>query len=131
MKSSSHNGFVVLTSVIILSAVLLLLAATLSSSGYLQGSGTVALQSKDVSYYTALSCTDRAVYKLKQDLDYTGNEDITLGGGYSCHIDALTQTVTPSGIETTIQTSATAYNSNTVLQTVLNLYLGVKTFREL
>ena len=104
------DGFIVLTTVIILSVLLLLLAQTLSTAGYFQRRGILDFQFRELSYFSALSCLDRAIYKLSYDLDYTGNEVFQLGP-YQCSVLSITyaQTIT------TIHTSATVDRSTTKL----------------
>ena len=120
------NGFVVLTSVIILSVVLLLIAQAVSTSGYFQSSGSLDFEFKELSYSLALSCIDRAYYNLNQDLDYAGNENITITG-YTCHIDP----VVLQGSDTTFQSSATAGTSTTKLKMTIDQNFAITAFQEL
>lgn len=114
-----------LITVIVLGIIILLLAQTLSTTGYFQRHGTLEFQSKELSYALAMSCLDKAMYSLSNDLDYTGGETVTLGG-YQCTIS----TITYSGSNSTIITSATANGSSTTLKLVVDLYLDVVTFAE-
>jgi len=109
-EQKKNSGFIVLTTVIVLSIVLLLIAQTLSTTGYFQRRGILNFQFRELSYFSALSCLDRALYKLTYDLDYTGNETLQLGL-YQCSI----LSVTYAGTITTIHTTATVDQSTTKL----------------
>ena len=120
-----QNGFIVITSVIILSVILILIAQTLSSTGYLQGSNALNFEFKELSYYTALSCLDQALFKASQDLDYAGNETLTING-YQCTVSAFTTQST----DIVIRTSATTESSTTKLKMVVDQYLAIVSFSE-
>ena len=111
-----NSGFVVLTTVLVLSVVLLLLAQTLSTAGYIQGSGALHFGLKEQSFALARSCLDRGYYNLSQDLDYTGNETLTMGTA-TCHIDTI---ITQNG-ESTITSSATVEQNTTRLKMVVEV----------
>ena len=119
------KGFIILTTVIILSVVLLLIALAISTSGYFQSSGALDFEFKELSYSLALSCIDRAYYNLSQDLDYVGNETISISG-YTCHIDP----VIVEGFETILKTSATAGTSTTKLKMSIDQNLAITAFQE-
>ncbi len=120
-----QNGFVVLTTVIILSAVLILIAQALSTSGYFQRRGLLDFQFKELSYWMARSCADRALSKLSNDLDYAGNETLTIDQ-YQCTIQPIT---TQSG-NTIIKTNATVDQSATKLKVTTDGDLNVISFAE-
>ena len=124
-RKKNQEGFLVLLSVIILSVVLLLIAQQLSTSGYFQGEGALDFEQKELSYFTAFSCIDRAWYKMTQDLDYAGGETLQIGD-QSCTISALAA----SGTDTIIRASATAGGSTTKLKMVVNQYLAFVSFTE-
>lgn len=122
------NGFVVITSVIVLSVVLLLLAHALSISGYFQAEGALDAELKELSYFTAYACIDRALYKLSQDLDYTGDETLPIGA-YTCTIQPLTTEQSSGGgagspTDTIIRASATTNGASTKLRMVVDEYLA-------
>ncbi len=121
-----QSGFVVLTSVIVLSVVLLLLAQTLSIAGYFQGSGALNFELKERSYALAYTCIDSAFYKISQDLDYAGNETLTIGSG-TCHID----TIVYQNNQSTITSSATYGNNTTRLKLVGDANFAIVSFQEL
>lgn len=119
------QGFIVITSVIILSVVLLLLAQSLSTSGYYQSSNTLDFEFKELSYYAAISCLDRAQFELNQDFDYAGGVTIDLGD-YNCTIDPITI----SGSNTIVKSSATVENSTTKLKMILDIYYNITSIHE-
>src|SRR3989344_5361022 len=110
-----QNGFIVLTTVIILSVVLLLLAQSLSSSGYFERQGMLQFEFKELSYFVALSCMDRAIANLFQDFEYGGDEIFTIDA-YSCYVYPMTYL----GADTIVQTSATVESSTTRLKSILD-----------
>jgi len=118
--SERRDGFIVLLSVIILSAVLLLLAATLSTSGYFQRRGVLDSQFRESSYFLALSCIDQAAFKLSGDLDYAGNETISMGQ-YQCSILPLVT----EGTNTLIHSTATVDQNTSKLVATLNADLAI------
>lgn len=132
-EKKSNTGYILLVSVIIMSAVLLLLAQSLSSSSYFQRRGTFDFSQKESSYYTALSCIDRVIYNLSYNLDYIGNETLTIGSN-TCTISPLTY-VSPGGMApaTYVQFTATAtVNSHkTTLFMLLDSYGAIAQFKEL
>lgn len=120
-----QDGFIILTAVIILSIVLLLLAQTLSTAGYLQRRGISDFEYKEQSYYLALSCADKALYKLDNDLDYVGNETFTIKT-FTCTIDPITT----EGVNTVIRTWAVVGQSKTKLKITTDAYLNIVSFAE-
>ena len=120
-----NKGFIVLTSVIILSVVLLLIAQSLSMSGYFQSEGSLNFESKELSYFTAYSCLDRAWYKMSQDLDYAGGETLSIGNN-TCTISPFTT----QGTDTVIRTSSTAQGATTKLKMVVNEFFTFVSFQE-
>ena len=122
---SKNSGFVVITSVIILSVVLIIIAQTLSTTGYLQRHGILDFEFKELSYFVALSCADRAIFKLSDDLDYTGNETAQVDT-YQCTISPFTT----EGSNTIIRTQATVNNSTTKLKVTTDVYLNIVSFAE-
>lgn len=128
-----HKGYIVLTSVIILSAVLLLIAQTLSIGGYFQRRSITDFEYKEASYFSALSCVDRVVYKLSDDLDYLGNETFQIGSN-TCTVSSITTVANPSctnpGTYLKFIASSTVSNHTTNLTVVLDLYNAVACLSE-
>ena len=120
-----RQGFIVITAVIVLSIILILIAQTLSTTGYLQSSNGLNFEFKELSYYTALSCMDHALFQATQDLDYAGNETLTIGN-YQCTVAAFTTQST----NIIIRTSATTETSTTKLKMVVDQYLAIVSFTE-
>ena len=121
----NNRGFVVLTTVIILSVVLILIAQALSSSGYFQRRGLLDFQFKELSYWMARSCADTALSKLSADLDYAGNETITIDQ-YQCTI----QSITVQGTNSIIKTNATVDQSTTKLKITTDGDYNIISFTE-
>lgn len=120
-----QKGFAILTAVIILSIVLVLIAQGLSTSGYFQRRGLLDFQFKELSYWLARSCADVAYYKLENDLDYPGNETLTIDQ-YQCTIQPIT---TESG-NTVIRATATVDQSTTKLKLTTDDELAIISFAE-
>lgn len=120
-----NKGYIAIISVIVLSVVLLVLAQVLATAGYFQGSGSNGFEAKERSYFTALSCVDRAIYNLAQDLDYAGNETIAIGD-YRCALEPITLQATT----TIIRATATTDGSTTKLKVTLDDFLNITAFTE-
>ncbi len=120
-----NNGFIVLTSVIIMSVILIIVGQALSTSGYFQRRGVLDTEFKEQSYFLALSCADRALFKMSNDLDYVGNETLHIKT-YQCTIDPITT----QGGTTTIHTKATVDRSTTKLKLTTDEYLNLISFGE-
>lgn len=80
-----YNGYVALVSVLIVGIV----ALSITTSVILLGLGSsrtgFVLEQTEQARGLATACAERALDKLRKDLNYTGNETITLGQG-SCQI---------------------------------------------
>lgn len=120
-----QQGFVVLTTVIILSVVLILIAQALSTAGYFQRRGLLDFQFKELSYWVARSCADRAVFKLTGDLDYAGNETAIIGS-YQCEIGSVTQ----DGANSVVHVVGTAESTLTKLKIVADSDGNIISFSE-
>ena len=79
------RGYIALISVLIISAVLLLIVLGISQSSI--GQSTMVIQRNQDSevYCLAQACAEEALMKLKEDLEYQGEETLNIGGK-SCTI---------------------------------------------
>jgi len=102
----NQQGYIALMSLIIISVLVVLIA---SSANLLSISESVmGLQENQgwEVYYLANACAEEALMKLKNDLNYSGNETLGFDNG-NCTIKPLEGTGSENRI---IKTSGTAYN---------------------
>ena len=85
METETSSGFIALITVLIIFAIALLVG--LSASLLSIGEATMGLKKFQSSqaYFLANLCAEQALMKLKEDINYPGNETIEIGGG-SCQI---------------------------------------------
>lgn len=83
---TTQRGFIVLTSVIIIGAVVLLIGmgVVMRSIGETDMSQNEELSTRALTF--ANSCAELAVIKLRNNFNYSGNEDIIVNGSDSCHV---------------------------------------------
>jgi len=111
------KGYIALISVLIISAVMLLITIGVSYFGISQSKMTIQKNQTLESYYLAQACAEEASMKLKEDLEYQGNETININGN-SCTI----LPVEGSGNENrVVKTSSNAYNQIRKIQIVYKI----------
>jgi len=81
-----NDGFIILTSVIIIGAVVLLIGmgVALRSMGETDMSSNEEITTRVLSLVN--TCAELGVIKLRNNLNYSGNEDIIIEGSDSCRI---------------------------------------------
>ena len=87
----NDKGYIALIAVLVASALTLAISIGMSIVAV---SGTEAVGAFEGSYQArsiAASCADTAISKLKQDADYEGGEDISIGE-YACHVYLISGT---------------------------------------
>ena len=105
-KSKTQKGYIALILILIISGVTLLIAISTSLFGISEsGMGLQKSQSSEV-FYLATLCAEDALMKLKDDLNYSGNETLTFDEG-SCDILSLEGS---GNQDRTIKTTGAAYN---------------------
>ena len=125
VTQNKTTGFIAITSVIILSVILLLLASTLSLSTYLNSAGALDAENKEISYFLAYSCLDRALLNLAQNPLYAGNETVMIDAN-QCAIGPIALL----GANRVIPASATYNNTITNLNTTVDPLLNFVSFKE-
>ena len=120
------SGFVALTSVIIFSAVLMIIAASLSIAGYFSRSSIGESEGKEISYFLAFTCLDQAYYKLSNDIDYQGNETLTIDS-YQCQILPIVY----QSPNTIITATANVASRSSELELIIDGVLNPVSFKEL
>jgi hypothetical protein len=103
---NNQKGYIALISVIIISALVILIA---SSANLLSiGESDMGLQENQAweAFYLATACAEDSLMKLKDNLNYEGNETLTFDNG-SCTIEPLKGTGKKNRI---IRISGTAFN---------------------
>jgi len=133
-NNNFQNGFIALMSVVILSAVMIMVTITLGTVTYFSRMGEFNNESKELSYFLAYTCIDYAEFQLTIDLDYPGNEILTVGD-YQCGILPITKEdgdghKKKKGKNRRVTTTATVLNSTTTLQKQFDMYLDTIYFKE-
>jgi hypothetical protein len=103
---NNQKGYIALISVIIISALVILIA---SSANLLSISESdMGLQENQAweAFYLATACAEDSLMKLKDDLNYEGNETLTFDNG-SCTVEPLKGAGKKNRI---IRVSGTAFN---------------------
>lgn len=110
------KGYVAITTAIILSLLVLVVALTLANSTFIARYNNVDFNSKKTSYFLARTCLNKALLKLSQNPNYSGNETVIIGGGYQCSIVS----VETSGSNKIIKSRAQLGNAATNLRLTVN-----------
>lgn len=110
-----RDGFVALVSSVIISLVAMAVVFSASFSGFFARNSVSANYTKEISAYLSESCVHTAMLKLQQDIDYAGNETITIGSD-NCTIRA----VQTSGSNKTVQTRALFERATTNYEVVID-----------
>lgn len=84
----NRNGYIALVSILIVSALTLLIAT--SGSLLSIGESNMGLQENQAweAFYLTTACAEDALMKLKNDLNYSGNETLNFDNG-KCTIEPL------------------------------------------
>lgn len=84
----NQPGYIALISVIIISALAILIASSANLVSI--GESDMGLQENQSweAFYLATACAEEALMRLKDNLDYVGNETLTFDSGF-CTIEPL------------------------------------------
>ncbi|MEI7578694.1 MAG: hypothetical protein WCJ58_01490 [bacterium] len=107
-RSDNLKGFATITTVLILCIVSAAILSTVLIVSIEQGVTHKAVRDSMYARHLAESCAEVAVSKVKADLTYTGNENLTIGNG-TCKIEIISGS---GNTNRTILTTAT-YNQAT------------------
>lgn len=102
----NQQGYIALMSLIIVSALVVLIASSANLLSISESSMGLQENQGWEAYYLANACAEEALMKLKNDLNYSGNETLDFDNG-NCAIEPLEGT---GGENRIINTSGTAYN---------------------
>lgn len=81
-------GYITLSAVIIILSVALLISISASFFAALESDMGFIQSQAAISYFLASACAEHALIELKNDLNYTGNETMTIDG-QNCFIDII------------------------------------------
>jgi hypothetical protein len=84
-KLKTNNGFIALVTVLIIFAIVLLVGLSISLLSINEAQMGLKKSQSSQAYYLANLCAEDALMKLKEDINYSGNETIEIEGG-SCQI---------------------------------------------
>lgn len=102
----NRNGYIALISILIVSALALLIATSGSLLGISESNMGLQENRAREAFYLATACAEDALMKLKNNLNYTGNETLTFNNG-SCVIESLEGTGKKNRV---IKISGTVFN---------------------
>jgi len=80
-----QQAYIALITIIIISAVTLLIAASTSLFGISETDMGLIEDQSTQSYYLANACVEYALERLKNNINYTGNETLDIDDG-SCYV---------------------------------------------
>ena len=84
-KLKTNNGFIALVTVLIIFAIVLLVGLSIGLLSINEAQMGLRKSQSSQAYYLANLCAEDALMKLKEDINYSGNETIEIEGG-SCQI---------------------------------------------
>lgn len=76
----NKKGFIAIVSVLILGALLIFLGAVLFHSTLSEFSNNLALEKKETADFLARACLDEGIFKLKENINYQGEEKLKING---------------------------------------------------
>ena len=85
-SEQNSSGFIALISVSIIGALLLVLAVGVSLRSISEGQMSLSEQFSGEASALAMACCEYGLIQLKNDLDYPGQETITIAQGKDCDI---------------------------------------------
>ncbi|MCD6550624.1 hypothetical protein J7K24_03740 [bacterium] len=80
-EKQKSNGYIALISVLIISAVVLLVAINASLFGISESDVAAREYQSSKAFYLAMLCAEDGLMKLKEDINYGGNETLNIGDG--------------------------------------------------
>jgi len=87
-KLLSTHGYISLISVIIVGAVVLLISVSILILGINQSKGGLLEENSAEARALSNACAEKALMQIKDNINYNGNETITLGNG-QCTIETI------------------------------------------
>jgi len=111
-----QKGYIALISILIISGITLLIAISASLFGISESDMGLAKNQSSKAFYLVTLCTEDALMKLKDDLNYQGNETLTFDEG-SCDILPLEGNGNQDRV---IKTIGTAYNQTRKIKIEIN-----------
>jgi len=109
------NGYIAITSAIIVTIIVVSVILTTSSIGYFGRFNVLGTLFKEEGNAFANACADTALLNLALDIDYAGNETITVASS-TCTIMAIET----NGDEKTIKTQAVENDRTSNLKVILD-----------
>lgn len=82
------KGFIALITILIILAVSLLVGLSISQLAISEAAMSLQKNQSSQAYYLANLCSEQALMKLKEDINYPGSETIEIEGG-NCQILAI------------------------------------------
>lgn len=114
-QHKQKTGYITLSAVIIILSVALLISISASFFAALESDMGFIQSQAATSYFLALACAEHALIELKNDLNYTGNETMTIDG-QNCFIDIIDEVLEGNKNQYRIITASS--NINNVIKKV-------------
>lgn len=115
-KNKSESGYIAITSALIIAGAVILLVSVMGLGSFLVRSSVSDSYYKDYSYALAESCVQTALFKISENSNYAGGENISVASD-TCAIVS----VAASGTYKVIRAQAAYQNAYT------NLVVGANT----
>lgn len=126
----AEPGFVALMSVLVLVAIALGVGVGLMLRAIGEGNLQLTTEASIRARQAATACSEEAVYQLKLDTAYAGNQTLTLSDGTTCRIGAITGTGNTNRTITTTSTVTGASSKVFVDIATVNPLTSVTTWQE-
>lgn len=123
---SRERGYLAITVALIFSLIALFIAASLGTRTLIARFSRLEYVNKKISYALARSCDDAALLRLREDMNYSGNETLAIGT-YTCTIFPVEQAA-PNYV---IKTKAAVQRVTTNLKFTVNSNLQHVSLEEL
>jgi hypothetical protein len=91
MKSwpNKKDGLVALTAVLITGSVILIISLTASLTSFVNSQIALSFRQGARSLSLANACVERAIWELRQNSGYLGNQEFVIDDGDACFVDTI------------------------------------------
>lgn len=97
----NEKGYVLVVSVMIIGLMLIGLAVAATRALVSERASTIVIEREDDARALAEGCADAALLELRNDVNYAGNETISVGG-FACTIRPILTSPTRIQVEATV-----------------------------
>jgi hypothetical protein len=118
---NDRRGYVLLVSVMIIGFMLIGLAIAATRTLVTDHAATIVIEHEDDARALAEGCADQALLKLRDNVNYTGNETVTIGS-QTCTIHTIL--TSPSRIQTEATVNGQPYRLQVTLSSLSPLTIS-------